>query len=112
MALLDGQPAGCGALRPLRDVDYSNACEMKRLYVPRAFRRFGLGRLIAQQLIDLAMQAGYSTLLLDTLDDMVVGAREAGKVDAAATRFFDEGRTEKTAYLAAMDKYHDYLPIE
>lgn len=70
VALLDGQPAGCGALRPLRDVDYSNACEMKRLYVPRAFRRFGLGRLIAQQLIDLAMQAGYSTLLLDTLDDM------------------------------------------
>ena len=70
VALLDGQPAGCGALRPLSDVDYPNACEMKRLYVPRAFRRFGLGRLIAQQLIDLAMQAGYSTLLLDTLDDM------------------------------------------
>jgi ribosomal protein S18 acetylase RimI-like enzyme len=70
VALLDGQPAGCGALRPLHDVDYSNACEMKRLYVPRAFRRFGLGRLIAQQLIDLAMLAGYSTLLLDTLDDM------------------------------------------
>ena len=70
VALLDGQPAGCGALRPLRDVDYPNACEMKRLYVPRAFRRFGLGRLLAQRLIDLARQAGYSTLLLDTLDDM------------------------------------------
>jgi putative acetyltransferase len=70
VALLDGQPAGCGALRRLRDVDYPNACEMKRLYVPRALRRFGLGRLIAQQLIDLATQAGYSTLLLDTLDDM------------------------------------------
>ena len=70
VALLDGQPAGCGALRPLHDVDYANACEMKRLYVPRAFRRFGIGRLIAQQLIDLAVQAGYSTLLLDTLDDM------------------------------------------
>jgi ribosomal protein S18 acetylase RimI-like enzyme len=70
VALLDGLPAGCGALRPLHGTDYPNACEMKRLYVPRAFRRFGLGRLIAQQLIDLAMQAGYSTLLLDTLDDM------------------------------------------
>ena len=70
VALLDGQPAGCGALRPLLDVDYPNACEMKRLYVPRAFRRFGLGRLMAQRLIDLAVQAGYSTLLLDTLDDM------------------------------------------
>ena len=70
LALVDGQPAGCGALRALRDVDYPNACEMKRLYVKRAFRRFGLGRLLAQDLIDRAMQAGYSTLLLDTLDDM------------------------------------------
>ena len=70
LALVDGELAGCGALRPLRDADYPNACEMKRLFVRRAFRRFGLGRLLAQQLMDLATQAGYSTLLLDTLDDM------------------------------------------
>lgn len=70
VALVDGQPAGCGALRALPDVDYPNACEMKRLFVRRAFRRFGLGRLLAQQLLDLATRAGYSTLLLDTLDDM------------------------------------------
>jgi ribosomal protein S18 acetylase RimI-like enzyme len=70
LALVDGQLAGCGALRPLPDVDYPNACEMKRLYVRRAFRRFGLGRALAQALIDRATQAGYSTMLLDTLDDM------------------------------------------
>jgi len=70
VALVDGQPAGCAALRPLPDADYPNACEMKRLYVRRAFRGFGLGRLMAQELMDLATQAGYSTLLLDTLDDM------------------------------------------
>ncbi len=70
VALVDGQPAGCGALRGLPDADYPNACEMKRLFVRRAFRRFGLGRLLTQQLMDLAMRAGYSTLLLDTLDDM------------------------------------------
>lgn len=70
LAFVDGQPAGCGALRPLRDSDYPNACEMKRLFVRRAFRRFGLGRLLAERLLDRGTQAGYSTLLLDTLDDM------------------------------------------
>jgi putative acetyltransferase len=70
LALVDGEVAGCGALRPLADVDYPNACEMKRLYVRPAFRRFGLGRLLAQALMDRGLQAGYSTLVLDTLDDM------------------------------------------
>ena len=70
LAWVDGALAGCGAFRPLPDVDYANACEMKRLYVRRAFRRFGLGRLLAQALIDGALQAGYSAMLLDTLDDM------------------------------------------
>jgi GNAT superfamily N-acetyltransferase len=70
LAFVDGELAGCGGLRPLPDADYANACEMKRLYVRRAFRRFGLGRLLAQALIDAAAQAGYSAMLLDTLDDM------------------------------------------
>jgi putative acetyltransferase len=70
LAMVDGEVAGCGALRPLADVDYPNACEMKRLYVRPAFRRFGIGRLLAQALMDRGLQAGYSSLLLDTLDDM------------------------------------------
>jgi putative acetyltransferase len=70
LALVDGQPAGCVAMRPLPESDHVNACEMKRLFVRRAFRRFGLGRLLAQQLMDLATQAGHSCMLLDTLDDM------------------------------------------
>ncbi len=70
LARVDGALAGCVAFRPLADVDYANACEMKRLYVRRAFRRFGLGRILAQQLLDRAAQAGHSVMLLDTLDDM------------------------------------------
>ena len=70
LVFVDGELAGCGAFRPLPDVDYANACEMKRLFVRRPFRRFGLGRLLTQALIDGATQAGYSAMLLDTLDDM------------------------------------------
>jgi ribosomal protein S18 acetylase RimI-like enzyme len=70
LAWCDGALAGCVALRPLPDIDEANACEMKRLYVRRAFRRFGLGRQLAEAVIERARAAGYSAMLLDTLDEM------------------------------------------
>ncbi len=70
LAWVEGELAGCCALRPIDDVDVANAAEMKRLYVRPAFRRFGLGRLLAEAVLDAARQMGYSTVLLDTLDDM------------------------------------------
>ena len=70
LALVDGEVAGCGGLRPLDSVDYPNAAEMKRLYVRKAFRRFGLGRQLVEALLDAARVAGYHSVLLDTLDDM------------------------------------------
>ncbi|VUZ25428.1 Uncharacterised protein [uncultured Comamonas sp.] len=70
LAWVDGSPAGCCALRPLDTSDYPNAAEMKRLYVRKAFRGFGLGRHLAEAALDAARQAGYASVLLDTLDDM------------------------------------------
>jgi GNAT superfamily N-acetyltransferase len=70
LAYVDDEPAGCGAMRPLPEADYADPCEMKRLYVRRVFRRFGLGRRLAQALLGHAVRAGYATMLLDTLDDM------------------------------------------
>jgi len=70
LAFVDGALAGCCGLRALADADYANACEMKRLYVRPAFRRFGLGRTLAEAMLDEARRAGYSVMLLDTLDEM------------------------------------------
>lgn len=70
LATVNGQLAGCCALRPLDTADYPNAAEMKRLYVRPAFRGLGLGRQLAEAVLDAARQAGYACVLLDTLDDM------------------------------------------
>jgi putative acetyltransferase len=61
---------GCCAMRPLDTVDYANACELKRLYVRPAFRGMGLGRLLAEGILEAARLADYACVVLDTLDDM------------------------------------------
>jgi len=70
LATIGQEAAGCCAFRPLRDCDYANACEMKRLFVRRAFRGFGIGRLLVDHTLMHARQAGYDVMLLDTLNDM------------------------------------------
>jgi ribosomal protein S18 acetylase RimI-like enzyme len=70
IAVVKGQFAGCCALRPLDSVDYANASEMKRLYVRPSFRGMGIGRLLAEAILDRARLADYTSILLDTLDDM------------------------------------------
>lgn len=70
LATVNGIVAGCCALRPLDSSDYSNASEMKRLFVRNNFRGLGIGRLLTEGILESAQKAGYSCVLLDTLDDM------------------------------------------
>ena len=70
LALVDGVVAGCCAIRPLDNVDYADACEMRRLYVNPQYRGLGVGRWLAQAQLDFAQLKGYRCVLLDTLSDM------------------------------------------
>jgi putative acetyltransferase len=71
LAEIDGQPAGCAALKPLKPnratVDGESACEMKRLWVQPAFRGQSIGLALAEELIAFARRQGYTAMYLDTV---------------------------------------------
>ena len=66
LAVYDGQIAGSVALRKSAE----NISEMKRLYVRPKFRGLGIGRTLAELIIEEATKIGYSIMRLDTLSSM------------------------------------------
>jgi ribosomal protein S18 acetylase RimI-like enzyme len=78
----DDQISGGGAFRRLPD----GSCEMKRLYVAERFQGRGIGRRLAEALIDAARADGFKLMRLDTgklLTEAIAMYRKLGFRDCA-----------------------------
>lgn len=92
LAFHDDRAAGVIALRPLSGQGAEKEvriCEMKRLFVRPAFRGLGLGRVLAERLIDEARSCGYDCMRLDTV---------RGSMDRAIAMYRELGFREIPAY--------------
>jgi GNAT superfamily N-acetyltransferase len=63
LATVDGEPAGCVALKRLAD----GVAEMRRLYVRGQYQGAGLGRTLAEQVVREARRLSYQAVRLHTL---------------------------------------------
>ncbi len=71
IALYEGRAVGCVALREFGD----GVCEMKRLYTKPEFRGLGIGKALAEAIVEEGRQLGYRLMRLDTLASMLAAQR-------------------------------------
>jgi ribosomal protein S18 acetylase RimI-like enzyme len=71
LARVGAEAAGAVGLRPLEP----GICEMKRLWVEPGFGGHGLGRALAERIIDDARQIGYAKMRLDTFPARMAAAQ-------------------------------------
>ena len=99
LARHDIEPAGCVALRQLDD----QVCEMKRMFVPSHLRGVGVGRVLANAVIDEARTIGYSVMRLDTSIRQVEAQRLYEGFGFVRTEPYYELPEEMAAWLVFME---------
>lgn len=95
LAYYDGEVAGCVAMQWAGE----QTCEMKRLFVRQGFREKGIGdRLIQQILID-GKDAGYTKMVLDTLERLQPAIRLYQKYGFINTSAYYENPLPNVVYM-------------
>ncbi len=104
LAVEGDDAAGCVALREISsDKIGDSVCEMKRLYVRPAFRGTGLGRTLAEAVIQSAREIGYARMRLDTLP---------GKMDRAIAMYRSLGFKNIEPYYVNPVKDAAFMELE
>ncbi len=95
LAYYNDQPAGCVALR---EID-KQTCEMKRMFVDTRYHGKGVGRVLAEKIINAGRAIGYATMKLDTSFRQI----EAQKL------YLSMGFQKTKAYYELPKKVEDWL---
>jgi len=94
LAKVNDEFAGVVALWKLED----GVCEMKRLYVREKYRSFGLGRILAEKLMDEARTKGYKIMKLDTLRRLISANKLYQKLGFIETQPYNFNPQDDVAY--------------
>jgi len=90
--------AGIVAVRGLPWIS-DEMSEMKRLYVRENWRGHGLGRRLAELVIDFARGAGYRKMVLDTLPHLAAAIGMYGQMGFAKTKPYYENPLPGVVYM-------------
>ena len=72
---------------------------MKRLYVRPAFQGHGIGRALAEKIIEEAKNAGYSHMFLDTVPVLADAVRLYRKMGFYETECYNDSPVETTLFM-------------